>query len=117
MEYIYAFLTGGAICTIGQILLDTTKLTMPRILVLFVVTGVILQALNLYETLVDIGHQGATLPLTGFGYSLAKGAMDGAEKGFIEAITGPLKETSAGIGIAVSAGYIIAMIFNPKSPK
>lgn len=117
MDYVYAFLIGGSLCAVGQILFDLTQLTMPRILVIFVLSGVVLQALHLYEPLVNIAHQGATLPLTGFGYSLAKGAMDGAKEGFIGAVTGPLKETSAGIGIAISFGYISAMIFNPKSPK
>lgn len=117
MDYFYTFLISGAICVIGQILLDTTKLTMPRILVIFVVAGVILQALHLYEPLVKLAHQGATLPLPGFGYALAKGAMEGAKKGFLGAITGALKDTSAGIAVAVTFGYIIAMVFNPKSPK
>lgn len=117
MDYFYTFLISGAICVIGQILLDTTKLTMPRILVIFVVAGVILQALHLYEPLVKLAHQGATLPLPGFGYALAKGAMEGAKNGFLGAITGALKDTSAGIAVAVTFGYIIAMVFNPKSPK
>ena len=117
MDYVYTFLLGGIICVIGQILLDTTKLTMPRILVIFVVSGVVLQALHLYEPLTKIAHQGATVPLTGFGYTLARGAMDGAKEGFLGAITGPLKETSAGIAVAISFGYILAMLFTPKSPK
>lgn len=117
MDYVYTFLVGGAICVIGQILLDTTKLTMPRILVTFVVSGVVLQALHLYEPLVKLAHQGATVPLTGFGYTLAKGAMDGAKEGFIGAITGALKDTSAGVAIAIAFGYLVALLFNPKSPK
>lgn len=90
---------------------------MPRILVIFVVSGVVLQALHLYEPLVKVGHQGATVPLTGFGYTLAKGAMDGAKDGFLGAITGALKDTSAGVAVAIAFGYIVAMLFNPKSPK
>lgn len=117
MEYIYTFVIGGGICAVGQILMDATKLTTPRILVIFVVSGVILQALNLYEPLIEIGNQGATIPLPGFGYSLAKGAMEGAKISLLDAIIGPLKETAAGIGIAISFGYIIALLFNPKSPK
>ena len=81
MDYIYTFLVGGGICVIGQILMDTTKLTTPRILVIFVVSGVVLQGLNLYEPLVNLAHQGATVPLPGFGYTLAKGAMEGAKEG------------------------------------
>lgn len=117
MEYFWAFLIGGIICVIGQILLDTTTLTAPRILVIFVVTGVVLQALQLYQPLVDLAGNGATVPLPGFGYSLAKGAMEGAKDGFIAAITGPLKATAAGIGVALTFGYVIALIFTPKSPK
>ncbi|MDD6042367.1 MAG: stage V sporulation protein AE [Eubacteriaceae bacterium] len=117
MDYLYTFLLGGGICVIGQILMDTTKLTAPRILVIFVVSGVVLQALNLYEPLVKLCHQGATTPLPGFGYALAKGAIDGAQKGFLGAVTGGIKATAAGVGVAISFGYLVALIFNPKSPK
>lgn len=117
MDYLYTFLIGGGFCVIGQLLMDATKLTTPRVLVLLVVSGAILQALNLYEPLVKLAHQGATIPLPGFGYALAKGAMKGAENGFMGAVTGALEETSAGISIAIAFGYIIAMFFNPKSPK
>lgn len=117
MEYLWAFLIGGGVCIIGQILMDTTTLTAPRILVLFVVSGVVLQAVGLYEPIVDLAGTGATVPLPGFGYSLAKGAMEGAEEGFLEAVTGPLEATAAGIGVALAFGYIVALIFNPKSPK
>jgi stage V sporulation protein AE len=117
MDYLWTFIIGGLICVIGQILMDTTTLTAPRILVLFVVSGVVLQAFNLYEPIVNLGKNGATVPLPGFGYSLAKGAMEGAKDGFIGAITGPLKETAAGIGVALTFGYIASLIFSPKSPK
>lgn len=117
MDYLYTFLIGGGICVIGQILMDTTKLTAPRILVIFVVSGVLLQAFNLYEPLVKLAHQGATTPLTGFGYALAKGAIDGAKKGFIGVISGGIKSTAAGVGVALTFGYLVALIFNPKSPK
>ena len=117
MDYLYTFLIGGGICVIGQILMDTTKLTAPRILVIFVVSGVLLQAFNLYEPLVKLAHQGATTPLTGFGYALAKGAIDGAQKGFIGGISGAIKSTAAGVGVALTFGYLVALIFNPKSPK
>ena len=117
MDYLYTFLIGGGICVIGQILMDTTKLTAPRILVIFVVSGVLLQAFNLYEPLVKLAHQGATKPLTGFGYALAKGAIDGAKKGFIGVISGAIKSTAAGVGVALTFGYLVALIFNPKSPK
>ena len=117
MEYVWAFIIGGIICVIGQILMDTTTLTAPRILVIFVVSGVALQALHLYEPIVELAGNGATVPLPGFGYSLAKGAMEGAKEGFLEAVMGPLKATAAGIGVALTFGYIVSLIFNPKSPK
>ena len=117
MDYIFCFLIGGMICVVGQILMDTTKLTTPRILVIFVVSGVVLQALHLYEPLVKLASQGATLPLPGFGYALAKGAMKGAEEGLWLAITGVFDEVSGGIVAAISAGYLIALFCNPKAPK
>ena len=117
MDYLYTFLVGGGICVIGQILMDTTKLTTPRILVIFVVAGVVLQAFHLYEPLINLAHQGASVPLPGFGYALAKGAMEGAKDGFIGAITGAIKDTSAGVAVAIAWGYIVALIFSPKSPR
>ena len=117
MGYLWAFIIGGSICVIGQILMDATTLTAPRILVIFVVSGVVLQALGLYQPIVDLAGNGATVPLPGFGYSLAKGAMEGAKEGFLPAMTGPIEATAAGIGIALTFGYIVALIFNPKSPK
>jgi len=117
MDYVWAFIIGGGLCVIGQILMDTTTLTTPRVLVIFVVSGVVLQALGLYQPLVDLAGNGATVPLTGFGYNLAKGAIEGAKKGFIGAITGPLTNSAAGIGIALTLGYLISLVFTPKSPK
>lgn len=116
-EYVIGFVTGGMICLIGQILMDATKLTAPRILVSFVVAGVVLEALGLYEPLVELAGNGATVPLPGFGYNLAKGAIEGAEKGFLEAIKGPLEATAAGVATAIFFGYLVALIFTPKSPK
>lgn len=104
-------------CVIGQILIDTTKLTAPRILVIFVVAGAILTGLGLYEPIVKLAKNGATVPLPGFGYALAKGAMDGAKDGFLAAISGGLKNTAAGLTAAVVFGYIIALIFSPKSKR
>lgn len=118
MDYIYAFIIGGIICTIGQILMDTTKLTPPRILVIFVVLGAVLTGLGIYQPLVEIGKNGATVPLPGFGYALAKGAIEGAaENGFLGALSGALKNTAAGITAAVAFGYIIALVFTPKSKR
>lgn len=115
MEYIYAFISGGLICAAGQLLIDGTKLTTPRILVIFVFSGVVLTALHIYQPFVEFAGTGATTPLPGFGYSLAKGAMDGAKKGFLEAVTGPIKATAAGVTAAIAFGYIVAILFNPKS--
>jgi len=115
MGYVYCFLIGVVICVIGQILLDTTKLTAPRVLVIFVVAGAILQGLNLYQPIVDLAGNGATVPLPGFGYSLAKGAMDGAKEGLLEAVIGGVKATAAGVSVAIVFGYIVALLFNPKS--
>lgn len=117
MEYLWAFVIGGIWCVIGQLLLDGTKLTAPRILVIFVVSGVVLQAFNLYQPLVDLAGNGATVPLPGFGYNLAKGAMEGAKKGFLKAVTGPITSTAAGVAVAITFGYIVSLIFTPKSPK
>lgn len=97
--------------------MDRTRLTTPRVLVIFVVAGVVLQGLQLYEPLVKLANQGATLPLPGFGYALAKGAMEGAEYGLLGVLKGPLKATSAGIAAAVSWGYVLAVFFSSKPPK
>ena len=116
MEYIKAFLVGGLICVIGQILLDTTKLTPAHILVIFLVSGVVLGAIGLYEPLVKFGEAGATVPISGFGYSLSKGAIEGAKsKGIVGAFTGGLEATSGGIAAAIIFGYIMAIVSNPKT--
>ena len=116
MEYLNAFIVGGIICVIGQILMDTTKLTPARILVIFVTAGAILGAFGIYDKLVEIGGAGATVPLPGFGNSLAKGAIKAVEeKGLIGAFTGGITGTAAGITAAIFFGYIMALIFNPKT--
>ncbi len=118
LTYLKVFVTGGLICVIGQILMDKTKMGSPKILVLFVTSGVILGALGLYEPIVEFGKAGATIPLTGFGYSLAKGAIIGArENGIIGAFTGGTIATAGGIAAAVLFGYINALIFKPKTKK
>ena len=115
MEYLKAFLAGGALCLIGQILIDKTKLTPARILVGFVVGGVILSALGFYEPLVEFAGAGATVPLSGFGHSLAKGVRSAvAEKGFLGIFTGGLSATAGGITAALVFGFIIALFFKPK---
>lgn len=118
MDYVKAFVVGGLICVLGQILMDKTKLTPARILVLFVTSGVILQGLGLYQKLVDIGGAGATVPLPGFGYALAKGAIEGVKKdGLIGAFTGGITATAGGITAAVVFGYMMSVLFNPRSKK
>ena len=116
MQYLYAFLIGGAICTVGQLLLSFTRLTSARILVLFVVAGVILGGLGLYQPLVDFAGAGASVPLLGFGNALAKGAIEGAkEHGVLGAFSGGLTATAAGISAAVLFGWLAALIFRPKT--
>lgn len=116
MVYVSAFIVGGIICVIGQILMDTTKLTPARILVIFVTVGTILGAFGIYDKIVEIGGAGASIPLPGFGNSLAKGAIKAVEeKGLIGAFTGGITGTAAGITAAIFFGYIMALIFNPKT--
>ena len=112
------FIIGGLICIIGQILIDKTKLTPARILVIFVTTGAILGGLGIYQYLVDFAGAGATVPLTGFGYNLAKGAIEGVKQsGFIGAFTGGVKAAAGGIAAAVFFGYLAALISKPKMKK
>ncbi len=116
--YINAFIVGGVICAAGQILIDKTKLTSARILVIFVTSGVILTALGVYQKLIDIGGAGATVPLSGFGYSLARGAFrDVDTMGLVGAFTGGLKATAAGIAAAILFGYIMSVAFTPKAKR
>ncbi|EYE88095.1 stage V sporulation protein AEB [Fervidicella metallireducens AeB] len=116
MDYIRAFIVGGTICLIGQILMDKTSFTPARILVSFVTAGVILGAIGIYDPIVEYGKAGATVPLPGFGYALAKGAIkDVKEMGIIGAFTGGIKATAAGIAAAIFFGYLMAIIFNPRA--
>ena len=118
MSYFWAFVVGGLLCVVGQLLIDLTKLTPARILVLYVVTGTVLTVLGLYQPLVDLGGAGATIPLTGFGYSLGKGVMKGvAEQGLLGAFTGGVTAAAGGIAAAVVFGFLIALIFNVKEKK
>ena len=115
-DYLIAFAVGGAICVVGELLMCYTRLTPARILVIFVTAGVVLTAVGLYKPLVEIAGAGATVPLTGFGYSLATGAIEGAQnEGLIGAITGGIKATAAGIAAAVFFGNLFALIFTPKT--
>ena len=118
MEYLKAFLVGGILCVIGQILIDKTKLTPARILTTYVVTGVVLGGIGIYQSLVDWAGSGATVPLTGFGYTLAKGVKEAvAEKGLLGALTGGMTSTAAGITAAIVFGYLAAVIFRPGVKK
>mgnify|MGYP002590564758 CR=1 FL=1 len=111
MEYIKAFVVGGLICLIGQVLIDFTKLTPARILVGYVVSGVVLTAIGVYEPLVDYAGAGATVPLSGFGYTLAKGVEKAIrEDGLLGVLTGGLTATAAGISAAMVFGYLAALI-------
>lgn len=111
MEFLKAFLVGGAICTVGQLLIDFTKLTPARILVSFVTAGVILTAVGLYQPLVDFAGAGATVPLTGFGYTLAMGTKEAVEQsGLLGAFFGGITATAAGIAAAVFFGYLAATL-------
>lgn len=116
MMYLKAFLVGGAICAIGQVLVMKTKITPARILVTYIVAGVILSALGLYAPLVEFAGAGATVPLTGFGHALATGVIRAVqESGWIGAFTGGLTATAGGIAAAVIFGSMAAMLFKPKA--
>ena len=112
VKCIYAFLVGGFICTIGQVLIDYTKLTPARILVTFVVMGVILTGIGIYKPIVDFAGAGATVPLTGFGFSLANGVKEAVDKyGLIGALSGGLTATAAGITASVGFGLLMSLFF------
>ncbi len=115
MEFLKAFIVGGLFCVIGQILIDKTKLTPARILVSYVVIGVFLSAIGVYEPLVEFAGAGATVPLTGFGHTLAKGVKEAVqEKGFLGVLTGGLKATAGGITAAIVCGLLASLIFKDK---
>lgn len=116
MIFIKAFVIGGILCVIGQVLIDRTKLTPGRILVGFVVAGVILSALGAYEPVKEFAGSGATVPLTGFGHTLVEGTKKAVdEQGLLGALTGPLSACSAGIMAAVLSGLVVSLMTKPKS--
>lgn len=118
MDYLNAFLCGGLLCAVGQLLLDRTMLTPARILTGYVVFGVFLQAIGVYQAIVDWGGAGATIPLTGFGYCLAKGVARAVqEKGALGILTGGLSATAGGIAAAVLFALIAALLFRPKDKR
>ena len=115
MNFVWAFVVGGLICVIGQLLIDFTKLTPARILVLFFCIGVFATFFGLYEPLVKFAGAGATVPLTGFGYTLATGVINAVdEKGFLGIFTGGLSAAAGGIAAAIVAGLLAGLIFKPK---
>lgn len=114
IELFKAFVVGGSICAVGQVLIDYTKLTPARILVSFVVLGVILGGLGVYQPLIDFAGAGATVPLTGFGSLLAKGTLEAVrENGILGALTGGITATAGGISAAIFLGLLVALIFTP----
>lgn len=118
MQYLSAFLCGGILCLIGQILIDKTKLTPARILTGYVVAGVLLEAIGVYEPIAQWGGAGATVPLTGFGSNLAKGVAKAVgEKGWLGVFTGGLTATAGGIAAAVIFGFLAALLFKPGEKR
>ena len=116
MQYLWSFLVGGAICTVGQLLLSFTRLTSARILVLYVLAGVVLGGLGIYQPLIDFAGAGASVPLLGFGNALAKGAIEGAKAhGVLGAFSGGISATASGISAAVLFGWLAALFFRPRS--
>lgn len=116
MDFFYAFLIGGLICVVGQLLIDLTDITPARILVCFVVLGVALEGLGLYQPLVDLAGCGATVPLTGFGYTLAKGTEKLiGEQGWLGILTGPFSAGAAGIATALISGLVVSAVTRPRS--
>lgn len=115
MDYLKAFFFGGLLCLIGQILIDKTRLTPARILVSYVVVGVLLGALGIYEPFAKFAGAGATMPLTGFGYNLAKGVREAVNaKGFLGIFTGGLKNCAGGIAVAIFSGLVVSLIFKAR---
>ena len=115
MDYLKAFLVGGGICLLAQLLIDYTKLTPAKILVSFVVLGVILGGIGIYQPLVNFAGAGASVPLLGFGNTLAKGVRESVqEDGFLGILTGGLKATAGGITVAITAGLLASLVFKPK---
>ena len=115
--YLKAFAVGGAICATAQIIINVTSLTSGKILVFFMLGGVVLTALGLYQPLVDFAGAGATVPISGFGYLLANGAIKGAEKGLYYAVTGSLSAASAGVTAAVVFSLIMSLLFRSKTKR
>ncbi len=117
LAFIKAFIVGGAICTIAQLLINLTKLTAGKILVIFLLIGIFLQSIGVYQYIVDFAGAGATVPICGFGYLLAKGAMEGARESLFSAVTGGLVSASMGVAAAIVFGYLFSLLSKAKSKK
>ncbi len=117
MIFLKAFVVGGLICVIGQILINLTKMTSARILVTFLLAGIILEAIGAYQTLIDFAGAGATVPISGFGALLARGAIEGSAEGVVGAISGGVKYAAFGLSSAIFFGYLNAIIFKPHTKK
>ncbi len=117
LMFLKVFAVGGAICTVAQLLINYTKITAGKILVYFLLTGLALQAFGLYQYIVDFAGAGATVPISGFGYLLAKGAEEGAKEGLFGAITGGITAAAMGITAAIVFGYLFSLIFRSRSKK
>lgn len=117
ITYLKVFVCGGALCIIGQLLINYTKMTTARILVTFLLAGVFLQAINVFEPFKEFAGAGATVPIIGFGYVLAKGAMEGAKTGLLGAVTGGMKAAAMGLTAAIFFGYLNALIFKSRTKK
>lgn len=117
LAFIKAFVVGGLICVIAQVIINFTDLTAGKILVYFMLAGVVLTAIGVYQPLVDFAGAGATVPISGFGYLLANGAMKGAEQGFFAAITGSLSAASAGVTAAVFFAFLMSLIFRSRTKR
>lgn len=117
LMFVKAFAVGGLICTVAQIVINFTELTAGKILVAFMLAGIVLTALGIYQPLVEFAGAGATVPISGFGYLLANGAMKGAQKGLFQALTGSLAAASAGVSAAVIFSFIMALIFKSHTKE
>lgn len=115
--FLKVFFVGGTICTLAQLLINFTKITSGKILVLFLLFGVFFQSIGLYQYLVDFAGAGATVPISGFGYLLAKGAMEGAKISLFKGLTGGICAAGMGISAAIVFGYLFSLIFRPRSKK
>ncbi len=117
LMFLKAFLVGGFICSVAQLLINYTKITSGKILVYFLLTGLVLESFGLYEYLIEFAGAGASVPISGFGYLLAKGAMEGARYDFFQAITGGITAAAAGITAAIFFGYLFSVSFKAKTKK